>query len=448
MQAAGQALEEKSVQLAKTDEEVAQSKVAVEDTKEALSADQKFLVDLKERCASAEADYEQRKKTRADEVQAIAEAIVILTEDDARDLFSKTMSFLQLGAKRRGAGKLLGRGRQRLAGRTNMQQLRARAASQLLAVARRRGTAAGWRLATLAVGVQLDGFTKVKEMMDKMIAELKKQQGEEYEKHESCQKDIDANEDSTREKGSEKKDLSATITGLEGTLKGLEKDLEDLKTGIAEAHVALKTAGEQRKAENREFQQVVADQRATKAILMKALERLQAFYAKTPGAALLSVRAHGGRRQEPGAPVAPPPPTGKAYAPVGGAAGVLQMLEKVIQDAERADQEAVAAEQASQKAYGQLVSNINAELDTAATSITEKTAAKEQAEADKLIADKDLRATENAIAELADISKALHLECDYLNKNFDIRQQARQEEIEAIQEAKAILSGADFGTAS
>jgi len=343
-------------------------------------------------------------------------------------LFSNTMSFVQLS---REVGQ-------------SQQQQRAYAASRLLAVARRHGGASGgWRLATLAVGVQLDGFTKVKEMMNKMIIELKKQQKEEVEKHDTCTADIQDNERANRTKTSERKDLEATIADLGATLKQMAQELEDLKLEVKESHISLKTASEQRKAENKEFQQVVSDQRATKVILTKALKRLQAFY----DTALITVHAHGRQHQTPGAEVAPPPPAGKNYKQAGGAEGVLQMLEKIIQDAETADQEAVQAEQASQKAYGELVANINAGLDAAETAITDKTAASEKAEADKIIAKKDLHATVNALGELAELNRALHADCDYVLKNFNIRQQARQEEIEAIQEAQAILSGADFGSA-
>jgi len=39
----------------------------------------------------------------------------------------------------------------------------------------------------------------------------------------------------------------------------------------------------------------------------------------------------------------------------------------------------------------------------------------------------------------------LHAECDFVIKYFKMRLQASQEEIDSIEEAKAILSGADFG---
>jgi len=435
MESAGKAVEEKTGELADTNNKVAQAKVDIEDTRAALSADQKFLMDLKKRCAEAEGEYNARQKTRREEAVAIGEAIQILAQDEARDLFSKTMSLVQIGSHR-----------QQAAGASTFaeRETRARAASQLLAIARRQHGTAGLALARLAVGVQLDGFEKVKELMDKMVVELKKQQGDEYQKHEACKTDIYANEDSTMVKQREEKDLNAQVVSLEAALEQLSKDLEDLQAEVAQTHVALKEAGEHRKAENHEFQQAVADQRATVQILNKALQRLRSFYAPKTGASFL---AKGARRQEPGAPVAPPPPAGQAYSKSGGAGGVIQILEKIIQDAQLADQEAVKAEQASQEAYAEFVANTNSMLDSASQTMNEKTIAKEKATADKLIAQKDLQATVTALKDLSDQNHALHLGCDYLLKNYDIRQQARQEEIEAIQEAKAILSGANFGDA-
>merc|ERR1719408_935401 len=94
------------------------------------------------------------------------------------------------------------------------------------------------------------------------------------------------------------------MTGLDGDLAQLTEDLANLATEVKEAHIALKQAGETRKKENREFQQVVSDQRATIEILNKALDRLKSFYAKESFLAI---------KQEPGAAVAPPPAAGKEY---------------------------------------------------------------------------------------------------------------------------------------
>eukprot|EP00429_Kryptoperidinium_foliaceum_P087173 CAMPEP_0176206404 /NCGR_PEP_ID=MMETSP0121_2-20121125/12089_1 /TAXON_ID=160619 /ORGANISM="Kryptoperidinium foliaceum, Strain CCMP 1326" /LENGTH=68 /DNA_ID=CAMNT_0017545361 /DNA_START=12 /DNA_END=218 /DNA_ORIENTATION=+ len=38
----------------------------------------------------------------------------------------------------------------------------------------------------------------------------------------------------------------------------------------------------------------------------------------------------------------------------------------------------------------------------------------------------------------------LHLECDWLEANFEARKEARTGEVESLKKAKAVLSGADF----
>merc|ERR1719387_2535712 len=134
-----------------------------------------------------------------------------------------------------------------------------------------------WQLASLAVRVKLDSFTKVKIAMDKMVTELQAQQKAEYAKWETCKKDIDSTEDNIWNGKVEKRDLAAKHKDITNNLKVLDKDIEDLKAKVSAAEVSLKEAGEQS----------IADQRATITILKMALERLRAFYEpKKEGAQL------------------------------------------------------------------------------------------------------------------------------------------------------------------
>merc|ERR1719240_877394 len=71
----------------------------LEDTKEDLAADQKFLAELEKGCATKEAEWATRCKIRSEELLAIADTIKILNDDDALDLFKKTLpapSLMQL----------------------------------------------------------------------------------------------------------------------------------------------------------------------------------------------------------------------------------------------------------------------------------------------------------------------------------------------------------------
>jgi hypothetical protein len=61
--AAGQSqIDAKTQELADTDEKNAQAKEDVEDTKKSLSADEQFLMMLKEKCSMTDSEWEERRK--------------------------------------------------------------------------------------------------------------------------------------------------------------------------------------------------------------------------------------------------------------------------------------------------------------------------------------------------------------------------------------------------
>merc|ERR1719298_312657 len=61
------------------------------DTKKSLADDKKFLAELEKGCATKEAEWAERCKTRAEELLALADTIKILNDDDALELFKKTL---------------------------------------------------------------------------------------------------------------------------------------------------------------------------------------------------------------------------------------------------------------------------------------------------------------------------------------------------------------------
>merc|ERR1712159_799388 len=73
------------------------------DTAEALVEDKKFLADLEKTCATKTAEWEDIVKTRNEELLALADTIKVLNDDDALELFKKTLpgasaSFVQVEA--------------------------------------------------------------------------------------------------------------------------------------------------------------------------------------------------------------------------------------------------------------------------------------------------------------------------------------------------------------
>merc|ERR1711970_151767 len=91
--AAGQEqIDKKTGELADTDEKNAQAKEDIEDTKKSLSADEEFLMMLKEKCSMTDKEWEERQKTRSLEMEACSKALAFLTSDDAHDLFTRTFN--------------------------------------------------------------------------------------------------------------------------------------------------------------------------------------------------------------------------------------------------------------------------------------------------------------------------------------------------------------------
>merc|ERR1719421_2356431 len=94
------AIEEKMVRLGNLQVEIVEMKEDLDDTQKALLEDQKFLGDLKKNCATKADEHAANMKLRSEELLALADTIKILNDDDALELFKKTLpgsaSFLQL----------------------------------------------------------------------------------------------------------------------------------------------------------------------------------------------------------------------------------------------------------------------------------------------------------------------------------------------------------------
>merc|ERR1719323_2510726 len=85
------AIEAKSGRIGELGVQIASMQNDAGDTGEALAADQKFLAQLEKGCATKTAEWEARSKTRAEELVALADAIKLLNDDDALELFKKTL---------------------------------------------------------------------------------------------------------------------------------------------------------------------------------------------------------------------------------------------------------------------------------------------------------------------------------------------------------------------
>jgi len=290
------------------------------------------------------------------------------------------------------------------------------------------------RLAALAYRVRLDAFTKVKKAIDDMIAELLQQKADEIKHKDFCVEEFNTNQLQTEKKERVKSDLIALIEDLTMTIKNLSDAIDALKANISEMQVQLKRAGEDREAQNKEFQQTVADQRATQKLLQSALSVLEGFYGKKAAALV--------QQQDPAGP--PPPPGFASYKKNAASGGVMGMIQQIINDAKAMEAEAIRSEEDAQKAYEDFVKETNASIEAKTKDMINKQEEKAKAEADLVETNKQKDAAMLELEQLSNYNAELHQSCDFVMKNFEIRQTGRDEEVEALKQAKAILSGAKF----
>merc|ERR1719487_2210163 len=115
-------------------------------------------------------------------------------------------------------------------------------------------------------------------------------------------------------------------------------------------------------------------------------------------------------------------------------------MQSIIDDAKAMEAEAIRGEEDSQKAYEDFVKDSNASIEEKTKDIVSKSDMK--AKADKVEAETELEATMGELEQLANENADLHKSCDFTLKNFELRQTARDDEIEALKQALAMFSGA------
>merc|ERR1711957_536055 len=133
---------------------------------------------------------------------------------------------------------------------------------------------------------------------------------------------------------------------------------------------------------------------------------------------------------------APPPETWGAYQKKGGAQnGVIAMLDLLIADLDKETQTMTVDEKNAQSEYETFMSDSQAKRAQDSKSVADKEGMKADAEA---------RLQKQEGEHTATTIKDLHLECDWLVSSFEARKEARAGEIDSLNKAKAVLSGADY----
>jgi len=403
----------KTQELADTNEKNAQAKSDLIDTQKDLAADQKFMKMLEEKCALSAADYEHRTKSRHEEVAACNKALEMLTSDDAHDLFGKSLGFMQM--------------------ESSMHSERRTQASKLLSELAIK--LHNPRLASLAIRTRVDVFEDVKKSIGDMVVALKHQEAEEIKKLDFCVEEFNKQEIEKEVADHAKAQAEQKIEDLKANIKELTEAIAQLHADIAEMQKEMKYAGEDREKENKEFQLLVADQRATQNLLKSVINVLSEQYEKNtilpvPNAtALLQSKQPAGFDEH----------KKNAKAP-----GLIGMIKQIQWDAAATEAEAIRSEADSQQAYESLVRDTNESIDAKTRDIVNKSEAKSKADADLVEMNEKHEGLVTSLENIAAANAATHDNCDFVVKGFEARQKTRDEEADAMVQGIAILDGLKF----
>jgi len=427
-------IEEEQTRIGDLGVEIAGMENDIEDTEQSIDEDKKFIQELAVNCDKKKKEWAEICKLRQQEFVALAETIKILNDDNALELFKKTLpsaSFVEI--------------------EVTSQAVRARARAALLQArhgARKAHMAARPELDLIALAIsgKKIGFEKVLGLIDEMVANLKKEQIDDANKKEYCEKQFDLSEDKKKELELSVYDSETAIEEMEGSIEKLTEELAALKKGIKALDKSVAEATEQRKEENAEYKELKQGDTAAKEILLFAKNRLNKFYNpklyKPPAdepEMLVEIAVHRGKT-----PPAPPESFNAYTKKSGENAGVTQMIDLLVQDLDKELQEAETNEKDAQSDYEQLMAESATKRADDSKSMSDKTASK-ASEEEALEKEQDNKAaTGTELMATLTYIHSLHGECDWLLKYFDARKEARDGELDALGKARAVLNGADF----
>jgi len=423
---------EESKATAETD--LATASQSLDDTTETMNADTNLFDDAKAACTSKAAEWNERVRARSEELAGIAKALEILTSDENRALFTKSIkpgmeaaSFLQVDSEE--------------------QDPRYRAYNALKSHATR---AKSLRLAALAARVRTataGHFDVVIVEIDKMIAVMKREEKDDQEQRDWCKEETFKNEQEAAR-------LEYKIEKHETKLMKLNKRLEDLETNKVETIAQIQQTNEDianmednRIAEHRAFEEAKSDDTQAVEVLTSAIEALGAFYKNNDidqgeiqgGAKAALVQEPEFEVSEDQAPDASFTSAGKSG---GESKGILSIMTMIKEDLEDEVKNGVKNEKKTQAAFEKglnAAKKLVADLTLKKTNLESDIASTNDEINDTTVAKED---TEGLLHEEREYLASIKPDCDFMLNNFEKRRAARGEEVDGLITAKGMLAGA------
>merc|ERR1719439_400695 len=353
----------------------------------------KFLATLEKDCADAGKKHAESTKLRSMEISAISDAIGILNDDDALDVFKKALpsSFVQT------VGFLQ---------QTDAKASRARKAQAIIAglAGKTKNVQLNLMLYTFSSKLKLKssgGFDDVVKMIDDMVVLLGKQQKEDEKQKTYCEDEFEKAADEEAASKTKLAQTDATLAELTDKIGTLMEEISGLEASIAALDKSVADATEQRKEEHAAYVEQMQMNEAAMGLVEKAKNRMQKFYnptlykapPKTEATMEEKIISAGSFIQLHRSDVAPPPAPEMPSGPVqksGKSAGVIGMMDTIIKDLGSDMKDMEYEEKTAQKDYAELMADSQETRAGDTKALTGKTTTKAETEA-TLMTTKEIR---------------------------------------------------------
>merc|ERR1711916_205586 len=270
--------------------------------------------------------------------------------------------------------------------------------------------------------------------------------------------------------------LAKTIVGHKDAIQEFQEQLSNtddriavVQKSISELDDSVAKATEIRQKQHSEFVTLTANNAAATELLKLAVNRLNKFYAPKLHKAAPKAELSSDDRiyVNMGGEITTAAPTGIAGTNVArvqllqadpvsepfssrleknreGYSGVVSLIGSLVADLAKESQEAKVEEEHSQQEYEAFMAESSVSRDQKVKEIEELKDTRAAVSASLVQSNEELASAVTSASETAKVISALHQSCDWLLQNFDTRKTARAGEIEALNNAKAVLAGADY----
>lgn len=406
--------------LAAAQAEEARAMQALADATALHDRTQAHLGEVTATCQEKAREFEEREKSRAEELTVLEEAVKMLSDKrmqaaEKRRSGAAAASFIQVGISQHGEKQLQ---MPDSIWNSVMEGDTAKALNFL-----QQGSRSG-----------ADPFAKVKKMMEEMIKKLLTEAAEEAEHKAWCDSEIAKTTKQQKFHQRNQEKFKSRLEGYIAEKDTIGKKITEVSQTLADAAASAEEVTKQRQEESAEAQTAIKEYADAQAAVQKATQLISDFYEKQRrNKALLQVKLV-------------QPDTGFSGTTPGekrgdAASSIVGILEIALSDFAKLQSELQNEELMAQREYASYMQSFAVQKAAGEAEIKHLKEAETKVEGDIFNAKGDLANTEQELKAVVEYLAELDKSCNFAGPTLEERQARRQKQIEGLQNALAIISG-------